>query len=320
MDKITELKNKVLGGAMITPADVNILARYEGCEELYKAAEEITRAMCPTVFDSCSIVNARSGRCSENCKWCAQSAHFSTGCNTYDIIDREECMREARHNHSKGVHRFSLVASGRALRGEALREVCDMLQVIKNEIGIDTCASLGLLGRDELQQLWDAGVRRYHCNLETAPSYFDKLCTTHTIEDKLETIRIARDMGFEICSGGIIGMGESPAQRYELALTLRRACPVSIPVNILCPIPGTPLENSEPLTDDEILTTLAIFRFIHPSVQIRFAGGRQKLSRDTQLRAMRIAVNGAIVGDLLTTVGSQIDDDRTLTHEAGYEF
>lgn len=229
-------------------------------------------------------------------------------------------MREARHNHDKGVKRFSMVASGRALRGKALSTVCGMLKEIKEDIGISTCASLGLLGREELQELWDAGVHRYHCNLETAPSYFDKLCTTHTIEDKLETIRIAREIGFEICSGGIIGMGETAAQRYEFAFTLREAQPVSIPVNILCPIPGTPLENAKPLTDDEILTTIAIFRFIHPSVQIRFAGGRQKLSRETQLRAMRIAVNGGIVGDLLTTVGSQIDEDKKLTSEAGYEF
>lgn len=320
MEKITQLKEKVLNGYEITPADVDVLSQYQGNEQLYKAAEEITRAMCPPVFDSCSIVNARSGHCSENCKWCAQSAHFSTGCDTYDLIDRDECMREARHNHSKGVHRFSLVASGRAVRGEALRQVCDMLREIKEDVGISTCASLGLLGREELQQLWDAGVRRYHCNLETAPSYFGTLCTTHTIDDKLETIRIAREMGFEICSGGIIGMGETAAQRYELAFTLRKAAPASIPVNILCPIPGTPLENMPPLTDDEILTTLAIFRFIHPRVQIRFAGGRQKLSRDTQLRAMRIAVNGGIVGDLLTTVGSQIDEDRKLSNEAGYEF
>lgn len=320
MNDIDRLKEKVLAGGIITPEDVEVLDRLAGTDELYNAAEEITRKMCSPVFDSCSIVNARSGHCSENCKWCAQSAHFSTGCDTYDIIDRDECMREARHNHDKGVKRFSMVASGRAVRGKALTTVCGMLKEIKEDIGISTCASLGLLGREELQELWDAGVHRYHCNLETAPSYFGKLCTTHSIDDKLETIRIAREIGFEICSGGIIGMGETPAQRYELAFTLREADPVSIPVNILCPIPGTPLENAQPLSDDEILTTLAIYRFIHPRVQIRFAGGRQKLSRETQLRAMRIAVNGGIVGDLLTTVGSQIDDDKKLTSEAGYEF
>lgn len=305
---------------MIDAADVNLLASQPDTDELYDAAEEITRRMCPPVFDSCSIVNARSGRCPENCKWCAQSAHYSTGCDTYDIIDEEQCMTEARYNHAKGVKRFSLVASGRAVRGDALKHICGMLRRISDEVGIKTCASLGLLGREELRQLWDAGVRRYHCNLEAAPGYFKELCTTHTVDDKIRTINLAREIGFEVCSGGIIGMGETAMQRYELALKLREIDPVSIPVNILCPIPGTPLADARPLTDDEVLTTLAIFRFIHPTVQIRFAGGRNKLSRKTQLRAMRIAVNGGIVGDLLTTVGSKIDDDRQLTNEAGYEF
>ncbi|MDE6801540.1 MAG: biotin synthase BioB [Muribaculaceae bacterium] len=317
---VKELKEKVLAGGSITREEASRLAAWPVREEVWDAAEEITRAMCPRSFDSCSIVNARSGRCPENCKWCAQSAHFSTGCNTYDIIDDEECMTEARHNHSKGVKRFSLVASGRAVKGEALRHICYLLKRVKDEVGISTCASLGLIGREELIALRDAGVRRYHCNLETAPSHFATLCSTHTIDDKLATIRMAHELGFEVCSGGIIGMGETPEQRVEFAFTLREADPVSIPVNILCPIPGTPLEAAAPLTETEILDTVAMMRFVHPKVQIRFAGGRSKMSRETQLRAMRIAVNGGIVGDLLTTVGSQIDDDRKLTNEAGYEF
>ena len=317
---IQQIKNKVLAGETIGQTDVDFLATQEGNPELYIAAEEITRAMTPRTFDSCSIVNARSGRCSENCKWCAQSGHYKTGCNTYDLVDEEQCMNEARHNHAKGIKRFSLVASGRAVRGEALTKVCSILKRVKDEVGISTCASLGLLNRDELQQLWNNGVRRYHCNLETAPSYFGKLCTTHTIDDKIATINEARAIGFEVCSGGIIGMGETAAQRYELAMKLREINPSSIPINILCPIPGTPLADAAPLTDDEILTTIAIYRFIHPTVQLRFAGGRAKLSRDTQLQALRIGINGGIMGDMLTTVGSQIDDDRHLVSESGYDL
>ncbi len=313
-------KDIVLGGGEITVAQAMELCRHAGEPELYAAATEITHAMCPPCFDSCSIVNARSGRCSENCKWCAQSAHYNTGCNTYEIVDEEACMTEARYNHSKGIKRFSLVASGRSVKGEALDSICRLLKRVKDEVGISTCASLGLLGRTEMQQLWDAGVRRYHCNLETAPSHFGTLCTTHTIDDKINTINIARETGMEVCSGGIIGMGETMEQRCEFALKLREIKPVSIPVNILCPIPGTPLENAAPLSDDDILSTIAIMRFIHPRAQIRFAGGRNRLSRDTQLRAMKMGINGGIVGDLLTTVGSKIDDDRQLTREAGYEF
>lgn len=320
MIDISSLKNKILAGESISEDEAYSLIEITDLESLYKAAEEITEKLCGREFDSCSIVNARSGRCSENCKWCAQSAHFSTGCETYALIDENECMEAARDNASKGVKRFSMVTSGRALKGESLRKVCHLLRRAKDETGISTCASMGLIDKADLQQLWDAGVRRYHCNLETAPSHFPTLCTSHTINDKIATIRSAQEIGFEVCSGGIIGMGESARQRVEFALKLREINPASIPVNILCPIMGTPLENAKPLTDDEVLTTIAIFRFLHPKVQIRFAGGRSKLSRQTQLRAMRIAMNGGIVGDLLTTVGSTIADDRNLCSDAGYAF
>ncbi len=283
-------------------------------------AEEITRKFCQKKFDTCSIVNARSGSCSENCKWCAQSAHFNTGCESYALVDRDEAFRVARYNAECGIGRFSLVASGRAVRGKSLESICALLKEIRTEDGINTCASLGLLDENELRLLWESGTHRYHCNLETAPSYFPKLCTTHTIEDKLATIDAAHRLGFEVCSGGIIGMGETRRQRMELAVTLRRARPVSIPINILSPIPGTPLENTPLIDEDEILITVALFRFAHPAVQLRFAGGRARLSREAMLKAMKIGINGAIVGDLLTTIGSTTDEDRKLVDEAGYEW
>lgn len=314
------LKDKILNGSQLTDDEAYSLLDMANTDALYDAARELTRRMCDRTFDSCSIANVRSGKCPENCKWCAQSAHYHTGCNTYDILSEEKCVEMARENHRCGVRRFSLVASGRSVKGAAMDEICNTFRRIKAEIGISICASLGLLGREELQKLWDAGVRRYHCNLETAPSHFGTLCTTHTITDKLRTIAIAREIGFEICSGGIIGMGETARQRVEFALALREAHPQSIPVNILCPIPGTPLADNPPLTDDEILTTLAIFRFVHPRLQIRFAGGRMKMSTETQKLALEIAVNGGIVGDLLTTIGSKIDADRELVTRSGYDF
>ncbi len=236
------------------------------------------------------------------------------------MVDHDECMHLARLNHSHGVRRFSLVASGRSVKGEALGRMTAVLREIKNEVGILTCASLGLLDAGEVKQLYDSGVRRYHCNLETAPSYFGALCTTHTIDDKLRTIGYAHALGMDVCSGGIIGMGETKRQRAEFAITLRKARPVSIPINILSPIPGTPLENVPLISDDEILDTVAMFRLAHPLVTLRFAGGRSRLSREVQLEAMRIGINGAIVSDLLTTIGSTVDDDKKLVSDAGYEF
>ena len=319
IDNITQ---RILSGGEITAAEAYTIADTlpEDSTLLRNASASITKKFCPPVFDSCSIVNARSGLCSENCKWCAQSRFHSTGCETYDLINEEECMNAARDNASKGVKRFSLVASGRAVKGKALRSMCDLLRRAKDETGIFTCASLGLIASDDLQQLWNAGVRRYHCNLETAPSFFPTLCSTHTIEDKIKTIHAAKEIGFESCSGGIIGMGESVRQRVEFALTLRNIAPDSIPINILAPIPGTPLENQAPISDDEIIDTIALFRIINPRTQLRFAGGRGRLSKETQLEAMRVGINGGIVGDLLTTVGSTIAEDKKLTNSVGYTF
>lgn len=313
------LADKICDGYMLTEDEAYQLLDMPSAD-LRQAALLVSRRMVPRKFDSCSIINARSGHCSENCKWCAQSAHFSTGCQNYDIVDHDECIKEAKYNHERGIARFSLVGSGRAVRGEAFDKVCSMLREIHDTIGIKTCASLGLLDRESLRELRRSGVTRYHCNLETAPSFFGTLCTTHTIEDKIRTIEMSREEGLEVCSGGIIGMGETPRQRVEFALTLRRIDPISIPVNVLCPIPGTPLENMEPISEDEIIDTIAMIRLIHPKAHIRFAGGRAQLSPESQVIAMRIGANGAIMGDMLTTVGSTIIDDRDIIAKAGYEF
>lgn len=320
MDNVQTLKDKVLSGGDITFDEALSLLDVSDKVSLYEAAEAITREKCGDDFDSCSIINVKSGRCPENCKWCAQSAHYSTGCDTYDLISPAKCLEVARFNAAKKIKRLSLVASGRSVKGDTLDRICGILKDIKEQTGISTCASLGLLGEEELRLLWNSGVRRYHCNIETAPSRFPDLCTTHTIDDKIATIRIAKKIGFEVCSGGIIGMGETPRQRVEFAWKLKEVGPRSIPINILCPIPGTPLADIAPLEEDDILVTIAIFRFIHPSVQLRFAGGRAHLSRQAQLRAVRIGINGGIVGDLLTTVGSKIDEDRELVAEAGLRF
>jgi len=322
MIDIQNLKNKILQGRLLTKDEALSLCGIEPSEqeELWDAAEEITKAFCPKTFDSCSIINARSGKCPENCKWCAQSAHHKTNIDTYPLVSHDECMHMAELNRKAGIRRFSLVTSGRKMTGKDLDTVCSYYRELQQKGGLQLCASMGLLNREELQKLFDAGVTRYHCNLEAAPSYFPSLCTTHTVEDKIKTILTAREIGFEICSGGIIGMGETRRQRIELAIELLRIDPHSIPINLLCPIPGTPLEKEEPLPEEEVLNTISFFRFIHPSKTLRFAGGRAGMSHDAQLRALRIGMNGGIMGDMLTTIGSKVKEDKELIREGGYLY
>lgn len=317
---ITYIKNKVLEGGEVTAEEAMWLAESCPLDKLMDAAREVTHHFGSRKFDSCSIINARSGRCPEDCKWCAQSSHYSTGADVYPLVSREICMEMGERNRKAGIRRFSLVASGRAVKGNALEKVCGYYRELRGMGGMSLCASLGLLNREELHRLNEAGVERYHCNMETAPSHFPTLCSTHTQEEKMATIKAAREEGMEICSGGIIGMGETMAQRVEFALFLRQVDPVSIPLNVLQPIPGTPLEGMAPLTSGEMLRTVGIFRMIHPRTVLRFAGGRGLISPDTQLRAMRMAVDGAIMGDLLTTIGARIDEDKEMIKEAGYEF
>lgn len=317
LSKLT--KRAVVEGIPATVEEALELNRLYNTSELRSSADKIREKWCGDKIHTCSIVNARSGRCSENCKWCAQARCHKTGVTEYDRIPQAEAVRAYTSNKQRGASCFSMVTSGRKVLGRDMEFFCGIYKELSKLGGVELCASMGLLSKSELQQLWDAGVRKYHCNLESSSSYFSKLCTSHSIDDKLKTIKTAREMGFTICCGGIIGMGETLRDRLELAEMAREAGASSIPVNILQPIKGTPLQDVEPISEDEIERSVALMRFIAPKCTLHFAGGRARLSRQATGRILRGGMNGALIGDMLTTVGNDVDDDFKLFESIGYE-
>ena len=314
--QIDVLKDRVLAGGQITQDEALALSAAVDKEALYAAADQIRAHFMGRTIDLCSIMNAQSGRCSEDCKWCSQSRRFKTGVEEYPLVSEEEGVEMALANSRQGVGRFSLVTSGRALKPKQVQQACNIYTAIGKKSTIRLCASMGLLRKPELQKLKDAGVERYHCNIETAASHFPSLCSTHTFEDKLRTIRDAQSIGMKVCSGGIFGMGETLAQRIEMAFALRELGVDSIPINILNPIEGTPLYGSKPLSDEDVLVSIALFRFINPTAHLRFAGGRNLISQ-IQEKALGAGVSAALVGDYLTTLGASIEQDKAMFKRLG---
>lgn len=304
-------------GVSAAEAAMLVTAPYDALKD---AAERITKACASHKFDTCSIINGKSGRCPEDCKWCAQSAHYHAHIHEYPLVSTEKLVKAAEFSLSKGIGRFSIVTSGKRLKPDEVESLCRSVRELSANADIKLCLSAGLLSEDELQAFREAGISRYHCNLETSPSYFGTLCTTHTQAEKISTLKAAVKAGLEICSGGIIGMGETPEQRIGLALALRELGVKSVPVNILSPIPGTPLENRPLIPEEDVLRTIAIFRFIFPDAALRFAGGRARLSPEATLEAYRIGINASIMGDMLTTAGADIDTDMDRIRAAGYDL
>ncbi|NMS89625.1 biotin synthase BioB [Clostridioides difficile] len=321
---IIKLKNKVLDGEEISYEEaLNLISldtnNNNNFDILLKSANEIRENFMGRRVDLCTIMNAKSGKCSEDCKFCAQSSHYKTGVDEYSLLDCNDILKRAKEMESKGVHRFSLVTSGKGMTGKEFNDILNIYERLRENTNLKLCASLGIIDYEQAKKLKSVGVNTYHHNVETSKDNFDNICTTHTYKDRIRTIEEAKRAGLDVCVGGIIGMNESKEQRLQMAFEIRELDVKSIPINILNPIKNTPMEDYDILEPMEILKTTAVFRFIIPNVYIRYAGGRLSLKGYDKI-GFNGGVNSAIVGDYLTTVGNGIENDKKMIIEQGLEL
>lgn len=313
---VVKLKEKVLKGYDINKEEAMYL--YNSDFNLLKeSANEIREFYMKDSFDLCTIINAKSGSCSENCKFCAQSAHYSTNVDSYALLDDETIINDAIKQKNQGILRYSIVTSGKKLSDEDVLKEAEIIKKLKEVCDIEVCISNGLLSYENFKILKEAGASRVHNNLEASESFFPSICTTHSINDKIKAIKDARRAGLEVCSGGIIGLGENREQRIEMAMKLRELNIKSIPINVLSPIPNTPLGNNETLSEEEVIRTIAVYRFILKDSFIRLAGGRA-LFKDKGKSIFKSGANAAISGDMLTTSGINTKLDLEMLKELNY--
>ena len=314
---IIKLADEIIEGRRISRQDDLDIFLNCDLKKLREGADRIRSHFIGEKVDLCSIINGRSGRCLEDCKYCAQSVHHHTSCEEYDFLPEEAIVDACRLNEREGVDRFSIVTAGRALSGEEFQKALHAFETMHTECKINLCASMGFLTAEQLHQLHQAGVTSYHHNIETSRRYFPHICTTHTYEQKVETLKLVKAEGMCACSGGIIGMGETWEDRLDMALSLAELDIDSIPINALMPIPGTPLENQTPLTEDDILRTIGFFRYINPEANIRLAAGRALLTNDGEL-AFQSGASASITGNMLTTAAcATIRSDKQMLQGLG---
>jgi biotin synthase len=319
---IGSVEEKVLAGEHISRAEAETLINIpeEHLLHLLAAADRVRAQFKGRVFDSCSLINARSGRCGEDCSFCAQSGHYEGDCETYGLRGTEEVLAAARTAKTEGAARFCTVTSGGALSPVEFDSLLQSLEAVRSEVDIALDASLGFLDQGRADRLRDVGVTRYNHNLETSRDYYPSICTTHSYEQRVDTVRTVVNSGLSSCCGGILGLGETALQRLDLAFTLAELGVDCVPINILNPRPGTPLQDAAPVEPLEILKIVALFRLILPKATIKIAGGRERNLRDFQAMALRSGANGMIIGGYLTTGGRAVEDDLRMVRDAGFDI
>ena len=318
---ISTILKEGLKGDSIAWTEAERLVEFEGQDliDLLHAAGHVARRHFGRTINLCTIVNAKSGRCSEDCKFCAQSAYHNTNVDVYPLLSKEQLVEAAQKMDTEGMDRFGIVTSGKGITSdEDLITIIKAIKEIKRTTRLEVCASLGILSLKQLIDLKAAGLARYHHNIETALSFYDLICSTHTYSVREETVRNAQKAGLEVCCGGIIGLGETWQHRIEMAFALRDLDPDSIPINILNPIKGTALEN-RPLTPPlDVLKTIALFRFVNPTKSLRYAGGREVNMGDLQSLGLIYGLDGMMTGNYLTTMGREPRQDKKMVKDMGF--
>lgn len=291
-------------------------------EELIEISSDITKANFTNKVEACSIISAKTGACSENCKYCAQSSYNHAEIECHPLMDVDTVVKAAISAKENGATRFAIVTSGKTPIKKDFNHILEMVEAVSRIDGLECCVSIGILTEDEIIQLKKAGIKRIHHNLNTSERYYKVICTTHKFEERVETVKLIKKHELEACCGVIIGMGETVEDRIDMAFAIRELNPVSVPMNFLNPIKGTPFESyADKITEEEILKTICLFRMILPKAMLRYAGGRTtRLSEENQKIGIKAGINSLIVGNYLTTIGSNSQDDRDMLRELGMEM
>jgi len=321
LEFIKECQEKVFSGIRISAEDAEKLLNIpeENIKDLAKCANEITRDFNGEKIDVEQLNNIKKNSCSEDCTFCGQSAFFDTGIDTYQLPTPDEVVTKAQKAKEEGAESYCLVAAWREPTPNDFEKVCKIITKVNNTVGISIECSLGFLTIQQATKLKELGVKRYNHNLETAKSKFSEICTTHTYEDRLKTLEIARDAGLELCTGGIIGLGETREQRLELTLELARIYPEEITINILVPVPGTPLELQTELPNSEIVRIFSVIRFLLPESVIKISGGRETNLSDSGEELLQSGANGIITAGYLTMGGNEAKKDREMIKKIGLQ-
>ncbi len=322
VESITELKDRIIDGGEVTYEEALALIEIEDperLETLRKSAHEITLALHSNKAGLCSLINAKSYLCGEDCGFCAQSVRFETSTARYELLEPEIIIGAAKKAEKHGTQNFCIVTSGGALNDDEFERIVDVVKRLKQETKLGIDGSLGFMTSERAERLKAAGLRRLNSNLQSSREFYPSIVSTHSYDTRIKTNELIRESGIELCSGGILGMGESREDRVKMAFELKRFSPECLPINVLNPRPGTPLENAPKLENSEILKTIAVYRFILPRSNIKLAGGREVSLGQEQDKALQGGANGLIVGGYLTTAANPIKDDLEMLRRTGYQ-